>query len=307
MKFAVYTDLHLAAKNPINRIDDYPQALLIKLKEIYKTAQQKDVDAVLFLGDFFNSHRIYSYDIINQAMDIICSSNIDTYSIIGQHDLIGYNPQSYSSSALCFLEHHCPKFQTLWEPKEFDDTVLYPCHVFDDLKEKIKQPITRKKKSLLLAHHLITLELLPFETHLIKDLVPCNYSAVLFGDYHAGMDITEAEGTLFWGIGSVARIAINEIDRKPRMGIIVTQLGKPVYIESIELMSTKVANESFNVTIVEEMKKRRSNDPNSFIEKIKELELESVDIYDLIIKTTNRNEVDKEIIEYILSKKEMVS
>lgn len=303
MKFAVYTDLHLAAKNPLHRIDDYSQTLLEKLREIYETAKTENVDAVLFMGDFFNSHRIYSYDIINQAMDIICLADVDTHAIIGQHDLVGYNKNSYASSAVCFLERHCPRFKTIWEPLELDDTVLYPAHCFDDLLETMKQTVTKKKKSILLAHHLITLNELPYKTFLAKDLVPSKFSAIFFGDYHAGMKPTMIEDTLFWGSGSLARIAINETKREPSFGIVTTQTGKPVEVEVRKLHCLKPPEEVFNVSLVEKTKEKTEFNPDSFIERIREFESQSLDIYDLIEKVAKSEGIQEKILSYILAKK----
>jgi len=303
MKFIVYTDLHLAAKNPIHRVDNYSQSLISKLNEIYDISNKHSVDVILFLGDFFNTHRIYSYDLINQAIDIINSSDINTYSIIGQHDLIGYNKDSYFSSALCFLERHCKNFYTLIEPKEFDDTVIYPCHCYDDLLKTINQKVTKRKNSILLAHHLITEKRMPFHTFLTSELIPCPYSAVFFGDYHAGMEQNTIDNTMFWSPGSIARIAINETKKIPKIGIIETKLGNKINIEEIKLKSTKLAEEVFNVSIVETLKQHTEYNSDKLIQQIQEFELCSIDIYDLIEKAAKKNNIDKSLVDYILSKK----
>jgi hypothetical protein len=302
-KFMVYADLHLTAKRPIHRIDDFEASMIEKLAEAYRLAAERSVDAVLFLGDFFNSHRIFAYDLINNAMDVICHADLPTYAIIGQHDLVGYNPDSYANSTLCFMERHCSKFQTLRAPKEFPDCVVYPCHTYDKFEEHIQAPgVTKKKKSILLAHHLITREKCIFPTFVADDFLPCPYNAVLFGDYHGGMEPYQKDNTLVWGPGSMARLAVNEADRIIKVGILT--VGKTIGIEEIPLLSAKPSGEVMGKTFLEGVREHAGMvDASSFISKIMSLEADSKDIFDLVEKAAAQQGVKKEVIDYILSKR----
>lgn len=304
-KFLVYTDTHLTGQRPVHRCDDFIRSILDKMKETYDLAKQNNVDFVVFLGDFYNNHRIFNYEIINEAMDIIDSHPTKTYAIIGQHDLRGYNLETYKTSTLNFMERHCGNFETIFKPLEFNDVVLYPCHVYEPFPEVFKNKITRKKKSILLAHHLITLQKKPFPTHIINDYLPCQYSAILFGDFHVGMEpYYDSNETLIWSPGSLTRLAINDIERKIKIGIITTELGSKVLVEEIHLASAKSGYDVFSKNVLEIIRETpQMVDMDGFIKGIQELETMSIDIYDMIEKAAKNNGIRQEVINYILSKK----
>lgn len=295
----------MSGQRPEHRIDNFSESLLVKLEETYRLAIEKGVDFVVFMGDFFNSHRIFNYEIINSVMDIICSSRLTTYAIVGQHDTVGYNPDSYRSSTLNFMERHCPRFETMWEPKEFDDVVLYPCHCYDEFLPAFQKPITRKKKSILVAHHLITRNTVPFETYLLEDFLPCKYSAVIFGDFHFGMrPYYDENETLVWSPGALARQAINEKTRVVRVGVVEVNLGKRVEVEEIQLNNVRSGDEVFAKTLLEEIRERPEMvDTSEFVQSIRELEATSEDIFDMLEKAAKKRKVRKPVINYILAKR----
>jgi hypothetical protein len=302
-KFMVYTDLHLTAKRPIHRIDNFEASMIEKLAEVYRLAKEHSVDAVLFMGDFFNSHRVFAYDLINNAMDVVCSADITTYAIVGQHDLVGRNQDSYASSTLCFMERHCPKFYTLKAPKDFGDCVVYPCHTWDDFQVQIQATdITKRKKSILLAHHLITRDKKVFPTYVADEFLPCPYSAVLFGDYHGGMEPYQKDNTLVWSPGAMARLAINEADRVIKCGVLT--VGKTVEVDEIPLASMKPSGEVMGKGFLETVREHAGMvDATTFVSKVMSLEADSKDIYDLVEKAALQQGIRKEVIDYVLSKR----
>lgn len=305
MKFLVYTDSHFAIKTPVHRVDEnYSATLLEKLKEIYQTAENNDCECVLFLGDFYNSHRIYSYDLINDIIEIIDSTELKTYSLVGQHDLAGYNMDTYSTSALCFTERHCKNLHTMWGPTKLGEKVIcYPCHAYDDFNKALASPVLETDFNILAAHKLITMTKAVYETYVISDFCPCVYDLIIFGDLHTGLEVTKYEGNTIWSPGALARQAISEVKRKVRIGIVEVE-GKECEINEIFLKSAKPAEEVFQVRHIENIRKRTQlNDSDGFIERIQGIEMESVDIFDLLDKVAREKKVKKEVINLILSKK----
>jgi len=303
-KIIVYADFHVTGKRPIHRIDKFSNNLIAKLLEVYQIADDAAVDCALFLGDFFNNHRIFSYEILNDVMDIICDARVTTYAIIGQHDLVGYNEGSYASSTLNFMERHCCQLKTIRTPTDVGDAILYPCHCYDNFLQAFERPVSRKKKAILAAHHLITDSSKPFKTYLIQDFLPCNYSAVVFGDYHLGMKPSGDDKTLVWSPGALARLAINEKGRKVKVGILTAVPGKPVEVEEIELKSALSGEEVFGTSILEGVREQPEMvDASGFVQRIRELEAESTDVFDMIEKAAKQKGIRKEVIDYILKKR----
>ena len=263
-KLLFYTDLHLSAKIPRHRIDDYPRTLLNKLKEIYKLAKEEEVDCVLFGGDFFHSHRIYSYEIISEAIDIISSFSNKTYAVVGQHDLIGHNQETYKSSALAFLEGRCNKYETLWEPIEIGNVNISPCHWFDDFELMLKGRLSRKKTQIMVAHQTICKDNLPFDTFITSKLPKNEFNLVLSGDWHGGFDPHDNKGTKYCNPASIGRHAISDSEHIPQIALVTIDNSHKIDINLIKLDSLS-AGEAFATTFLEEIRDKATMDTISFI------------------------------------------
>lgn len=304
MKFLVFSDVHFANKAPIHRVDEnYSQTLLNKLEEVYKLAEENNCEHVLFLGDLYDSHRIYSYDLINEIIKIINKSGLITYQLIGQHDLVGYNKDTYLTSALCFTERYCKNLKTISEPIRLSDMIIKPCHSYDDFDTIIKEKTDTTYFNILLAHKLITEKKTVYQTYIIPEFCPCGYDLIMFGDLHTGMERVEYMNTTVWSPGALVRKNINECDRQIKVGVVEVK-NKKVDIKEILLKSAKPSEEVFQVRHIEQVRKNTQNVNNErFINKILEIERESLDIYDLLEKVAKERGLKKEVINFILSKK----
>lgn len=303
MKVLVYSDLHLSAKKPRYRLDNYSDAMLNKLEQVYDLAN-READCVLFLGDFFDTHVLYSYRLINQAMEIVCDSDIETYAILGQHDLRGYNEETYETSTLGFMETHCCRFHTLREPLEFDECVFHPCHCYDDIEAMVQADLSGTKEQVLLAHHLITKKRAPFHTYTIEQLTPSDFGVVFFGDYHPGMSETEREGTIFWSPGALARKEVTD-DREILVGLCeISESGTCIDERALDVAPF---SEVFDVEMAESVKKLKNvhvGVGDSFVERLQALGNESIDFMELVRQIGKERETDQTVLEYIFSKKE---
>ena len=301
MRGLFYTDIHVSGQTPRNRIDDYPRAIIEKLRETYKIASEKKCDIVLFGGDFFDTHKIYSYDIMSEVIEIISASPLETYCIIGQHDLRGYNPNTYDQSAFGFVQKHCKNFYVIWERMELEDCVLYPCHVWDDFDEVVKIDLDDEKPTIMLAHHLLSKDLHMFDIIQTSSIKKCDFDIVLSGDLHTGYDIHTIDGTLFANPGSLCRKTKADKDRDPRVLLFEIKNGKTrakyINIECAE--SEKV----FRKSIIDDIYEKPEFDIAGFTDNVNDLEAESVDIFDVIVNSAKENKTDKKVLDYILSKR----
>ena len=297
-KFVFYTDFHLANKRPVNRSDDFASAQIGKLREIYEIAKSNKVDFVLFGGDFFNTHRIYQFDLISAAIDIICGSGLITYAVQGQHDLIGHQRDTYKKSTLAFMERYSQgAFTTLWEPLKVGDFAIYPCHWFDDLETCLKTELEPGKNTILLAHKSITMKKHPFPTILTKDM-KSNFQLILSGDIHSGHEIHTIDGTTFYNPGAITRLKINDKSRKPAIALI--ESGEKIKIKEIQLT---VKQDVWNINPLEELEGVETTATgDKFFDEIAELEAESVDLMDLLQKFGIQKQIKPEILDYISSK-----
>ena len=140
-RFLFFTDQHLAGENPRHRIDDFPRTLIEKQREIYTIAENECCDFVAFGGDWFNYYRMFNFEIMADSMDIVCGSGLQTYLVVGEHDIYGHNMETYPSSTLAFLIRRCGRMTVLWEPTEVAGVVLHGKHEPDKLPDVLARLI----------------------------------------------------------------------------------------------------------------------------------------------------------------------
>jgi len=100
MKFLYITDTHFTRRGPESRSDDYFDASLRKLMFVYDYAYQNDIEIVLHGGDLFH-HARPGFATLNPILKVISSYRDITMKIVpGNHDLFGWNPESFPRTAL---------------------------------------------------------------------------------------------------------------------------------------------------------------------------------------------------------------
>ena len=136
MKFLYISDLHLDEMTPPSRLDDFHETVKTKIKEILSIAKQHEVKAILQGGDFFHKPKVSNefvtdfmqfwneelFDTDIQELTLAYQSGqidkdqyiqeilrymnaaIPIVSIIGNHDIIGEQLDSYPKTSLHMLE-----------------------------------------------------------------------------------------------------------------------------------------------------------------------------------------------------------
>lgn len=313
MKFTFYTDVHLSGQTPRHREDDYQTALINKLAEIYQAAADEKADFLVCGGDLFNSHRIFSYELLGPVMDIMCDSGLNTYFAVGQHDLLGYNPSTYKSSSLAFVIGRCPNLHVLWESTKIGDVTLWASHVWEDPNDAAKNKLDPNQVNVLVSHHLLTNKKAIFEVVNTSDYAKvlraggANYDIVLSGDLHDGYDTHEEDGMWFCNPGSLARQAVSDIKRHPRYAMIEADYDEIPIIDVREVKCAERGEVVFGESATELMRSTGTFDPTAFVREIEDFEVESSDIHELVQKVGTAKGIRKPVLDYIATKSAQVS
>lgn len=308
IRFLFYTDSHLSGRTPKHRLDDFPATMGRKIKEVYQLAEDTDCQFVAFGGDFFNTHRIFSYDVIGDAMDVICESKLKTYCCMGEHDLYGHSPNTYKSSTLAFFVRRCANMTILWEPLELDNgVVLHAKHEWEDMHEAMKRDIDESKLNILICHELITNKRAMFDVINTGELSPCPFDIVVSGDLHDGYESHEVDGKWFVNPGSLARRTTADAKRWPQVAIIdIEKDGIPI-IDIRKLSCAQTGDEVLGKGIAEVAREAIAEDEDfdsdEFTKGMMKLESESVDVHELIQKTGKQMGIEKATLDYLASKK----
>ena len=309
MKFVFYTDVQLSGQTPRHREDDYQGALISKLEEIYQAAIDERADFLVCGGDLFNSHHIFSFErVLTPIMDVMCESGLDTHLIIGQHDILGYNPKTYKSSTLAFVVGRCEGLRVVWGETSMEDISLWSSHVWEDPKEAAKNKLDPNKVNVLVAHHLLTNKKTVFDTVNTGEFAGwmrdggAEYNIVLSGDLHDGYNFHEVDGMWFCNPGSVARQAISDAKRMPRYAVIEVEPGEIPIIDVRDIKIAEPGDKVFGESAAEVMREHGDFDPTAFVKEVEDFEVESADVHELVQKVGRAKGVRKEILDYIAGK-----
>jgi len=277
------------ANTPRSRKDDYPQAILHKLKQVYKIASER-ADMVLFGGDFFNAHKMFSYSLLNEVIEIV-NCDIQTHAIIGQHDLSGYNIKTYPNSTLGFMESHCKSWNTIWDSITIDSIDIHACHVCDNLEDRL---LVGNGNSILMAHKLINDKTAMFDVYVTSEL-ESNHRLVLSGDLHDGFKVHEYDDTIYCNPGALARQSYSDRNRPVQVVLIDTENW------SLEMVQLEYETDVFEKSLSEELK---GVSIDGFVDSLESMDVESVDLRTLIESNAKKENLSSGHVEYIMGKLE---
>lgn len=305
IKFLFYTDVHATCVAPRHRIDDYGKAVVAKLAEVYAMAESEGCEFVVMGGDMFNAHRLFSYELLNDMMDVLCGSRLATHAVVGQHDVHAYNPDTFRTSTLAFVEHHCDRFHVMWGKTEaVPGVVLHPSHVWDKVEDAMAEDTDSSKVNVLVAHHLLFNGKKMFETVPTASLGGGRYDLVLCGDLHTGFDTHEVGGTWFCNPGALARRSVDEIDRQVSVAVVEVEKGSIPLIEMRSLRSVRPGREVFGRDFIDGVARPAQHaDPSAFVAGMEEFEATAVDVHELVQSVGRAQGIRKEVLEYLAGKR----
>ena len=273
--FLVVGDWHLRGNNPRNRIDDYPTAAREKLREVFKLAVEHGAKAIIQPGDIFDRPEV-SIAVLLEYAEILKESPVDIICTLGNHDIYGYNTDSYYRTSLRLLEMLVPQLRVIRsesdEPIYIQDPhgnhvaiTATPYSRNMDVDGYGYQPyvaIASGCVNIHIAHGMLLDHKPPFDRYSDLYKVDTTAQVVITGHDHIGYGIynRKADGVLFINPGSLLRISasVGEMERKPRVAILsVDTIKKDYNADFIELEAAKPGEEVLDRTAIEEAKERQ--------------------------------------------------
>ena len=242
LKILFATDLHAKLLKPSTRLDpNFLDTVAGKMSFICDLA--KTVDLTIFGGDICDNPDP-SNSVIIRLMKILSESNCDVFSVIGNHDIFGYQQHSVGNSALGILmEAGClHRLDTIWR----HGICIRGMHAFDKL-DFSADPTA--KFNIIVAHKMITNANIPGVIS-IPALARVNKAdLVLSGDMHSPHCI-EHDGRTYINPGSITRMSIADRDRIPQVVIVTIDDDYKMSYDFINIPCTSGA-ETFDVAAYE--------------------------------------------------------
>jgi len=278
IKLLYAVDPHVRGTNPRNRIDDYKAACFAKLREIFAKAAQYEAKGIIFSGDFLDAPEV-SNQVLLEIADLLFESPCLMFDTIGNHNIYGYNLDTFKRSSLRVLSRLCPKYVIQYDPTvalPFDDkagtTALLSFTPYSnrmdvngygyspeyDPGEVFKGGGFENAVKIHVAHGFLLDHTPPFQGFtLIKEAVT-TANIVLTGHDHIGYGVYKrADGVTFCNPGGITRLAasVDEMERPIRIALITIDNGKTT-IDLLPLETAKPGSEVLDRTAIEAAKQR---------------------------------------------------
>jgi DNA repair protein SbcD/Mre11 len=217
LKILFATDIHLRAVKPVSRLDsDFLGGIIAKIEQIREVS--KNFDIVLLGGDIFDRPDS-SHGVVTRAINVFYKFKTPVYSVVGNHDIYGYQGQTIDKTAMGVLIESgaVKKLDSIF----MNNVAIYGLHAYDKTVWEVPDSVSTK---VLVAHKMITNNPFPGGAcHLISDVAnKTNADLILSGDIHYPHEV-EINGKLFLNPGSLARLSITDRDRFPQVAEITIE------------------------------------------------------------------------------------
>lgn len=211
LKILAVGDIHLRATKPVSRLDqDYLGTAIRKIGQICEMSDNFDI--VVLLGDVFDRPDA-PHSVVFQAIRAFAQFKVPVYTIVGNHDVAGYQEQTLDRSALGILLESgvVKKLDSL----VMNGVAMYGLHAYDKTIWEVPESQSVK---VLFAHKMLTNQPFPGDAcHLISEVEPkTNANIIISGDIHYNHEV-ELNNKLFLNPGSLLRMSITDRDRSPQV------------------------------------------------------------------------------------------
>ena len=336
IKLLFFTDLHIAKLGPKSRVDDYLDSICAKLDEALELGTK--CDFILFGGDFCHSHFLSSDKVKEQAIETMAKHLVPSKTPLlytwGQHDLFGKEYSSRTNSTAGFIFRLVKKLGAdlreipVEETMQVNDDFLItacpsgydPEQWLEDIQASHGTEI-RNHTSVAILHHLVHTEI---KTPWFIDPDNLNTEGidlVLCGDLHDGFPKKcNKYGTLFVNPGSMARTQHTKSERDRKIQVLELKIDKgKIEAKYKKLKSAKTGSKVFNkkaplldseelyayqgenISASEDKDGRIGLD--EFLTSLDSFESENVDLWELLMKRANEEQLDESVYDYLLEKR----
>ncbi|MCS1351229.1 metallophosphoesterase [Mechercharimyces sp. CAU 1602] len=279
MRLLYFTDTHIRGTSPRSRMDDFPQTLKEKVLEVVKIANREEVDVILHGGDFFDRPDV-SPSVVGEFAGILRKFSAPIYTIAGNHDIYGHNPETAHRSMIGLLD----AFGTVTMLNQGERRVLtaggikvqlsgQPFHYDLDRRDVRLDYVVQNESEadfcIHMVHGMVVERALPDGVHhtLVDKLWSDDVDLLLTGHYHAGFAVQEKEGKYIVNPGALARINNHpsEMRRRPQVALIT--LGEKIDIQLFPLRSAPEGKDVLDRSYIEEAA-WRAEKMSSFVQQV---------------------------------------
>lgn len=316
IKLVYLTDTHVRANSPSSRLDFFPETIIKKLTWVGEYANSVNADAIIHGGDWLDRWDA-TYSIIRDLIKVVLKWDKKVYTVLGNHDISGYNAETFQKTAIGVLE--AAGFIQRLESKPVlikgsNETVsLTGADASSDVDDKLKYYTDVAGESDHIKIHIVhgflsNISWPDYVKHtLISNIVETKADIILTGHEHKGFGLIEKNNKLFCNPGALARVTagLGDINQVVKVALITIN-GSDFNIElvplpkSIALPADKVLDRS---KIKEE--KERVQNLETFKSKMDGFQFTSFNIYKILEEIKAQESIEENVVKLTKEKLEI--
>lgn len=325
MKIIYFTDPHGQASNPSCRLDDFPSTILGKIKYIGEYASSVKADAVVCGGDWVHTPDV-SQSFIRSFMRLIRDYPCPTFGVLGNHDIFGYNPETFLRTSLGIAEgldaftRLKKDFSIVIEDKSVKVGLTGSDSYYDlDKKEKIsdytRSNVLDDAVNIHVVHGMLVERVWPQVAYCttLEQVVNDNPDAdiILTGHEHTGFGIKEfirsnGKKIILCNPGSIARVTsgTGDVGKEVRIAEITINSLDDYSIKMVNL-PISIAKPANEVLDWERIRKEKENQEKlkNFIQDINSVDISgNLDYYEALnqLAKSSNEDITEDIIKECL-------
>lgn len=288
MKILYTNDWHLTDKRPLNRIDtDFFEVQFKKVSQILKIATERGVDSIIHGGDWFDAPRV-DFAVLNELIRLFKAYGVGEkiptiQTVIGNHDIFGYNLESVKKSVLGTLLR-----TGLVKIVEGDGAVHITTNHTVDIYKSIKAKV-------IVTHNLVSPNPVPYPFILCDEIAPyAKDKIILCGHKHYNfLYENKAQNCIMVNTGCLVRTSTSEKNHMPYVVIIDTDA---MTVEKVPLTVAQRGEYIFDLTLRNKEEKKTFN-IDEFVKDLKTTKFSHSDIREIFAEFVKDKKVDPETLE----------
>lgn len=253
MKILYFTDPHIRASSPGSRLDDFPETIMKKIEWVGSYAKDNDIEIIIVGGDWLDRPDV-PYSILSNLATMLLNwrrNGITVYTVLGNHDLYGYNPKTFSRTGLSVLCVYDSLKRLSEVPIIIGNISLtgVDAHYSLDKDGDVSHYVNVDGDSDYLKIHVVhgfldkeKWDQVPSTA--IKDILHTGADIVLTGHEHKGYGVIKKGGKLFCNPGALARVTagLGDINQEVSVAVIDSDL-REIELAKLPIDIAKPASE----------------------------------------------------------------
>ncbi|HHV79692.1 MAG TPA: serine/threonine protein phosphatase [Firmicutes bacterium] len=306
MRILFFTDTHIRGNTPRNRLDDFPETVAAKLREVIHIVHERNVDLAIHGGDLFDLPNP-ALGTAREFLKILRELETPLYLVPGNHDMFGYNAETLNRS-IVGLAADLGLFTLMQAGQVYeiakDGLKLHlsacPFHYELDRREPQLDYCVKKKDCDVAIHvvhgMLVQRPLFAGAAYtLIEKILTTEADVTLAGHNHLGFPTLCIEGKWFSNPGALVRLENHTAEMSRMPSVLLIEIDGEIRLRTIQLKSARPGEQVLDRSKLE-AEQYRAEKLAGFLQLVRQTSsFETVDLQGIVQQIAELHGVSSEV------------